>query len=76
MMGDKTRGLYGKFRVDRVDGRSDIGEKHYGCEYFVLDLTHDRHALSALTAYANSCEAEYPLLAEDLRKIIFRLGKV
>lgn len=75
-MSDKTRGLYSKFRIDRVDGSSDIGEKHYGCEYFVLDLTHDKHALPALSAYASSCEAEYPLLAEDLRKVIFRRGEV
>ena len=66
-MGDKTRGLYNKYRVERLDGSSDIGGKHYGCEYFVLDLTHDKHAKAALLAYAESCKTEYPLLAKDLR---------
>jgi hypothetical protein len=30
-------------------------------------LTHDDHALSAIEAYADSCEADYPKLARDLR---------
>lgn len=67
-MGDPTRGLYNKFEVRRVDGSSEPGGKHHGCEYFVLDLTHDKHAPAALLAYANSCAAEYPLLAADLRE--------
>ena len=66
-MGDPTRGLYGKFKVWRTDGKDSEGEKHDGCDYFVLDLTHDPHARPALLAYADSCEAEYPLLAIDLR---------
>ena len=40
----RERGLYEKFAVERTDGKSKIGEKHEGCEYFVLDLTHDPHA--------------------------------
>lgn len=60
-MGDKTRGLFNKFVVRRVGG------KRYGSDYFVLDLAHDPHALPALSAYADSCAAEYPLLAADLR---------
>ncbi|AEV24594.1 hypothetical protein Dsui_0174 [Azospira oryzae PS] len=66
-MGDKTKGLYGKFIVQRTDGRSLPGEKHHGCEYFVLDLSHDPHAYRALMAYAASCSEDYPLLAGDLR---------
>lgn len=66
-MSDKKRGLYNKFIVNRTDGRDEIGDKHYGCEYFVLDITHDPHAKAALFAYASSCHAEYPLLADDLR---------
>jgi hypothetical protein len=62
------RGLYGKFRVERTDGRSASGEKHHGCEYFVLDLTHDRFAREALTAYARACAEEYPTLANDLHR--------
>jgi hypothetical protein len=64
---DKTKvGLYNKFRVERVDGQSEPGRKHDGCDYFVLDLTHDPHAAPALKAYADSCRAQYPLLAADL----------
>jgi len=63
----RTIGLYAKFNVTRTDGKSAPGEKHDGCEYFVLDVTHDKHAHAALKAYADSCEAEYPLLARDVR---------
>jgi hypothetical protein len=66
-MGDPTRGLYCKFTVERRDGQSAPDRKHDGCVYFVLDLTHDKYAGAALRAYADACEAEYPLLAEDLR---------
>jgi hypothetical protein len=66
MMNDKTRGLYHKFNVERTDGSSAPGGKHHGCEYFVLDLTHDKHAKAALHAYARSCLREYPALADDL----------
>jgi hypothetical protein len=65
-MGDPTRGLYGKYFVERTDGTSAPGHKHHGCEYFILDLHHDKHAISALRAYLLSCRKEYPLLADDL----------
>jgi hypothetical protein len=66
MKSDKERGLYHKFNVERADGSSEPGGKHHGCEYFVLDLTHDKHAPAALHAYARSCLREYPALADDL----------
>ena len=66
MMGDRTRGLYEKFMVERRDGSSDPGGKHHDCEYYVLDLNHDKYAVPALRAYAEHCQAEYPALAEDL----------
>jgi len=56
-----------KYRVERTDGSHVPGQKHARCEYFVLDLKHDRFAGPALRAYADACEAEYPLLARDLR---------
>lgn len=65
-MGDRNRGLYGKFHVERTDGKSAPGEKHHDCEYFLLDLNHDKYAVPALRAYAEHCEAEYPQLARDL----------
>ena len=45
------------------------GEKHCGCKYFVLDLTHDKHAIAAIRAYADSCCVEFPLLAADLYRM-------
>lgn len=65
-----ARGLYAKFNVTRTDGSDLAGGKHENCEYFVLDLTHDHHAIHALRAYACSCDAEYPQLAADLRMMI------
>ena len=69
----RSEGLYRKFHVTRTDGRSQKGRKHHGCEYFVLDLDHDPHALPALKAYEESCRADYPALAYDLETT--RLGK-
>lgn len=63
---DSDRGLYDKFRVQRVDGADAPGGKHEGCEYFVLDVTHDPHAQAALMAYAQSCKLTHPKLSADL----------
>lgn len=72
-MADTARGLYNKFRsIERTDGTSAPGEKHDGCAYFVLDLTHDPYAVPALTRYAEACEQEYPALAADLRNLLAR----
>jgi hypothetical protein len=68
-MGDRTKGLIEKFRVERTDGMSAPGEKHHGCRYFVLDYDYDQFAAPALAAYADACEGEYPLLAADLRSV-------
>lgn len=65
-MGDKTRGIYEKFRIERTDGTDAPGAKHDGCDYFVLDLSHDPHAAPALRAYADACRTDYPLLAADI----------
>lgn len=65
-MNDQNVGLYHKFHVERTDGSSAPGGKHERCDYFVLDMTHDKHAASALRAYAESCKNEYPALAADL----------
>ena len=70
-MSDTTKGLYHKFYVERLDGKSENGKKHYGCEYFALDLTHDKFASAALEAYALACWNEYPVLANDLWERIY-----
>lgn len=62
-----TAGRFEKFKgIERTDGQSAPGQKHHGCDYFVLDLTHDPHAMPAIKAYAASCRADYPQLAADL----------
>lgn len=75
-MGDSKRGLYEKFKVERTDGSSAEGGKHHGCAYYVLDFSHDKHAVPAMAAYAASCEAEYPLLAKDIRQLISEMEGV
>lgn len=67
-MKDERRGLYRKFAVHRTDGSSEYGQKHYDCQYFVLDLDHDKFSGRALMAYADACEDEFPQLARDLRE--------
>ena len=67
-----AQGLYQKYMVYRTDGQSARGEKHYACDYFVLDWTHDKFAIPALAAYAEACQATYPELAKDLRDIVRR----
>jgi hypothetical protein len=74
-MGDRTRGLYAKFIVTRTDGSSGPGGKHDDCPYFVLDAVHDPCAAAALRAYAAACEAEYPLLAADLRRGLIQIAE-
>jgi hypothetical protein len=56
------RGLIRKWNVSRVDGSTE----HEACRVFVLDPQHDQHARAALFAYAQSCEAEHPVLAAEL----------
>jgi hypothetical protein len=55
---DTERGLYGKYRVEKVNGKP-VGE----C--FVLEQ-HDPHAIAALRAYADSCAGNFDSLAFDL----------
>lgn len=72
-MGDKSRGIYGKYHVSRVDGSDTAGGKHCNCDLFVLDLNHDPHARRAAIAYADSAQAGgYHSLAKDLRELVGR----
>lgn len=66
-------GLYNKFTVSRVDGESLPGGKHYGCQYFPLDRTHDEHSIPAMRAYADSVESDNADLARDLRAAASKL---
>ena len=67
---DKTKiGLYFKYRVSRRDGSDGVGGKHENCDYFVLDVSHDKHAIPAILAYAESCKEQMPALAADLKRM-------
>lgn len=61
------RGLTGKFGVWRTDGADMPGGKHHGCDYFVLDLTHDHAAVVAVLAYADAVAETRPRLAVEIR---------
>lgn len=58
-------GWHRKYDVRRLN---DPHGKHQDCEFFVLDLEHDKHASVALLAYADACATDRPELASDLRK--------
>ncbi|AJD82946.1 hypothetical protein PJWF_00052 [Achromobacter phage JWF] len=66
----QPQGLYEKYLVTRRDGRDEPGGDRAGASYFVLDLDHDKFAVPALRAYADACEREYPILAQDIRRMI------
>lgn len=65
-MDDTKLGLYRKFEVKRLDGSSEPGGKHENCKYFVLDTVHDKFTIPALSAYAEACKDEFPLLSISL----------
>jgi hypothetical protein len=70
-MSDRAMGLFKKYVVTRTDNSDQPGGKHDGCRYFVLDLTHDKHALPAIAAYARSARLDgYNALADDLDGIL------
>lgn len=60
---DTKRGLYRKYEVTRLN---DPDGTHANCEYYVLDLAHDKFAVDALEAYAAACRDEFPALSRDL----------
>lgn len=66
-LSNEAQGLYNKFEVYRRDGSSELGGKHEGCDYFVLDLSHDPYAAETLWYYAGACAQSHPLLSQDLK---------
>lgn len=71
----QEQGLYRKFNVSRTNGSDGPGGKHDGCDYFVLDLSHDPHAYRALKAYIESCRREFPTLADDLTTRLIQMQR-
>lgn len=56
---DRERGLYAKYRVERIDGKP-VGE------VFVLEPERDPFAAGALEGYAMECDTTHQPLADDL----------
>jgi len=67
----EPKGLYGKYRIEKVDG-SPVDP---GAVYFTLRLDTDPHARAAIKAYVESCKREEPKLAKDLEKILEELKR-
>lgn len=65
MSDGRYEGIYPRGKYD-VRRKSDPEGKHDNCWFFVLDIKHDPHAVTALTAYAESCGENYPQLRWDL----------
>jgi len=64
----EEQGMFRKYLVQRADGKDKaITDKHFNCEYYVLDITHDPAARPALKAYADAIEETHPYLARDIR---------
>lgn len=69
----QRRGLQTKYHVRRVDNKdATIGDKHYNCPLFVLDIKHDEYARAALKIYAFLCTKEHPELSKDLWEMLKR----
>ena len=65
---DHEQGLYERYRVERIDGRTDEGGG-----YFVLrthNLTNDKPEVAALRAYVAAVRGTHPELAADIEKML------
>jgi hypothetical protein len=71
--GCETEGLYQKYRVERTDGTDGPGQRHDGCRYLVLDLTHDPEARHVAGLYASNVHHERPRFADDLLALLEEL---
>lgn len=68
-------GLFGKYHVERVDGRDAPGGDKADARYFVLDYVNDPLARWPLLQYANRAwRRGYTELAEDLWRQLRELG--
>lgn len=74
MESDKKPAAFDKYKVARADAKDSPGCRHHGCEYFVLDITHDPFAVPALKAYAEACENDEPELANNIRAKLAQMG--
>lgn len=67
-------GLEDRYFVERLTPSSSQPPKlHVGCDYFVLDLTHDGVARDAAWAYCDELPPHRKRLADELRTKIRRM---
>lgn len=73
-----TVGLYGKFSVERNDGRDRPGGDKSDAKYFVLDYVNDPYARHALRTYIDALKADgaEPELAADLNNELGRTRRL
>lgn len=74
---EQSVGLYGKFHVERVDGKDRPGGPKEGAKYFVLDYVNDPVARIALRAYVTELRRQgiESDLAEELNREINALRR-
>lgn len=61
------------YSVKRCKQKGDVDpHKHKNCEFWVLNVTIDPHALRALPVYIEQCREMYPGLASDLTQMVRR----
>lgn len=65
-------GLYNKYELFRVREDDPGHAFRVHTPFFVLRYDRDPHARVALAAYADSCAADNPMLAADLRDMLVR----
>lgn len=83
---NEMEGLFLKYRVERIDGKSDsrdLNTRHPDQppiwdhpDYFVLKLNSgNKYEIDAIEAYAHSCQKDLPHLAADLLKKVIHYRK-
>ena len=60
--------IYGKYYVERADGRDKLGRDKANSRYFVLDYMNDKYAREAMMYYAFKCVDQFPELSADIWK--------
>lgn len=71
MTKNEPKGIYGKYRVEKMDG-SPVDPK---AVYFTLRLDTDPWARRAMREYARVCEEEQPELARDIWRLLRKWGE-
>ena len=65
-MPESNRGLFNKYKIERIDGKP--GREN--CQYFVVDVCHDPYAHAAIRGYIDALPDEFAMLKADLEKLL------